>query len=1280
MFRNKRLFIAALIAALIAGLFWSQSRIPALSEKAQMGVRTSFGDIAFEIALPVSESQSLPVRIFRTAVNWGFTNLEGMLFGLLFAAAILTLIANLPSRQFKRPWQNAISGIFIGAPMGVCVNCATPIAFGIYAAGARLETALSSLFASPSLNVIVLTMSFTLLPWEIATAKLAGVLVLLFCVPFLVGRVVNVAKLDAESSLGNGPTLPLPPQISAVADNTREPLVGAFVQTTKIFVLNFLYLARFALPLMVLAGILGAAVIEVIPFEYFGGVKFGLGVLIVAAIVATLLPVPIALDVIVVVSLLASGIDAGIATAMLFALGIFSVYPAAMIARYVSVKLSAIITSCVVLIAVILGLSMHTYFEQKNRAELNEITIGLSSIVIETYRQAVAVCDEVPEHLQMACFTQHVAVFDSFAAKDEVCATRPRGLSVAYCNHVLQRHRTTSSAKAAGDSKLCFDLPEASARTMCSYTVVQELVQKEHDIGRCDDLLETGLVRRCREDYLNVSLLFNPDGSACESLPDKEAEICRVNAAVYRYADTLNFTGCETLDPQAARDHCRYTIASTMIGRNADASGCDQIEAPELATKCRSLPAAWQAMQSQSFEQCATLPVDSLRDTCWLRVADVRIEKILARSIDVARQGTTLLAQQMGQARPAEARGVAPEIDWQGAHNATTGSEQITVEFARYRDKSDQFTGSFRKVSAAEMGIGRSWNFRATDFFEPFIIGKGIASGDFNNDTWPDLVLASEAGVLLYRNIGGQFELVDVEQGELGSANVFAVALVDADNDGLQDIFASAYGGDNYLLINVDGQFEQSQLQKIDGSERLAMSVGFADLDKDGELDIALGNWSSGVEKFFSADDSANVILYRQNGRYRKQRLVGAVGETNTLLLADVDGDNVTDLVAGNDRLVPDMYYLGVGEGESDPLLASDLTIPLTSMFTMSIESADFNNDLYVDIFSTDMTFAPSSRDSYCAAIAGLAERTRCDDLLRAFTVIREKGAASCDTIDSSTVDRNDCYIAFSIAAAKKLQDTQYCEDLGEQSSAMVSLCEHLASASSQSESTDQDRYPLQGQRNTLLLGSAEGFVERAKSFGIESSFWSWNAKSADLDNDGWQDIYVGNGFHFGENFYEVQENVLFRNIGGERFEQVQDVWGLNDPINTPSYTYLDVDLDGDLDIIATGVMASPRAYINELQVGNAVSVVLRDERGNSSSIAAKVSVYYGGAENLQQRKENKLSGGFLSFDNPVLYFGIAEHAIVDRVMVRWPDGEESTISGPLAAGGQYRISRSRQE
>ena len=61
----------------------------------------------------------------------------------------------------------------MGAPLGVCVNCAAPIAKGMYAGGARAESTLSAMVASPTLNVIVLTMLFSILPFYMAVMKIA---------------------------------------------------------------------------------------------------------------------------------------------------------------------------------------------------------------------------------------------------------------------------------------------------------------------------------------------------------------------------------------------------------------------------------------------------------------------------------------------------------------------------------------------------------------------------------------------------------------------------------------------------------------------------------------------------------------------------------------------------------------------------------------------------------------------------------------------------------------------------------------------------------------------------------------------------------------------------------------------------------------------------------------------------------------------------------------------------------------------------------------------------
>ena len=170
---GKRLLLSFLLLIIIALLFWSQSRIPDLNDKAIMGGSILLQDpLSFEAKYPVNPADPAWKRIATTSVNWVFTNMKGMTFGVFFGAAFLCMLRYLPRRSFKNSFSNALLGLFVGAPLGVCVNCAAPIARGLFSGGTRLETSLAAMIASPTFNVIVLTMLFSLLPFYMAIIKI----------------------------------------------------------------------------------------------------------------------------------------------------------------------------------------------------------------------------------------------------------------------------------------------------------------------------------------------------------------------------------------------------------------------------------------------------------------------------------------------------------------------------------------------------------------------------------------------------------------------------------------------------------------------------------------------------------------------------------------------------------------------------------------------------------------------------------------------------------------------------------------------------------------------------------------------------------------------------------------------------------------------------------------------------------------------------------------------------------------------------------------------------
>src|SRR5215475_12597237 len=172
MLRDKRFILGILLTAAVAAVFWGGSRYPALNEKLLMGTATHFSGLAFSTLVEISPDEKPLPRAFYTFINWAYTNRQGMTFGILFGALVMTLLALIDRRRFRSRFANALMGMAFGTPLGVCVNCAAPIGKAIQDAGGSAETSLATMMSSPTLNVIVLTMLFGLFPTYMAVIKI----------------------------------------------------------------------------------------------------------------------------------------------------------------------------------------------------------------------------------------------------------------------------------------------------------------------------------------------------------------------------------------------------------------------------------------------------------------------------------------------------------------------------------------------------------------------------------------------------------------------------------------------------------------------------------------------------------------------------------------------------------------------------------------------------------------------------------------------------------------------------------------------------------------------------------------------------------------------------------------------------------------------------------------------------------------------------------------------------------------------------------------------------
>lgn len=118
---NKREIFAFFVIVAIGVFFWTQSRYPQLNEKADMGSRIYLSEaLSFDVLVPIQASDSIIKKILLTTLNWSNTNKNGMAFGILLGAAVLTFFRLIQNRLISsnNHFLNAFIGMIIGAPLG----------------------------------------------------------------------------------------------------------------------------------------------------------------------------------------------------------------------------------------------------------------------------------------------------------------------------------------------------------------------------------------------------------------------------------------------------------------------------------------------------------------------------------------------------------------------------------------------------------------------------------------------------------------------------------------------------------------------------------------------------------------------------------------------------------------------------------------------------------------------------------------------------------------------------------------------------------------------------------------------------------------------------------------------------------------------------------------------------------------------------------------------------------------------------------------------------------
>jgi hypothetical protein len=238
-------------------------------------------------------------------------------------------------------------------------------------------------------------------------------------------------------------------------------------------------------------------------------------------------------------------------------------------------------------------------------------------------------------------------------------------------------------------------------------------------------------------------------------------------------------------------------------------------------------------------------------------------------------------------------------------------------------------------------------------------------------------------------------------------------------------------------------------------------------------------------------------------------------------------------------------------------------------------------------------------------------------------------------------------------------------------------------------------------QGNNLWMpkaGKSAGMIRyenMANTFGVELGGWSFGGQFADLNNDGFLDLYVATGnvsldrgrsywYDYskiaggnqaiisdaanwpsleGRSLSGYQHKRVWINDGEGRFKEVAQMVGVKDVYDGRSVAMADFENRGALDVVVANQRGPLLLYKNTVAPGKHwIEFDLEGQRSNRSAIGAEVRVFWAGQEQLQQ-----VSGGsgFCSQNERRLHFGLGKATVVDRVEIRWPSGIKQTLTNP---------------
>lgn len=534
--------------------------------------------------------------------------------------------------------------------------------------------------------------------------------------------------------------------------------------------------------------------------------------------------------------------------------------------------------------------------------------------------------------------------------------------------------------------------------------------------------------------------------------------------------------------------------------------------------------------------------------------------------------------------------------------------------------------------------------------FEYMYNGAGVALIDVNNDGLQDIYFSGNmVSGQLYLNRGDlRFENITRSAHVSTSGWSNGVSIIDINQDGFKDIYICRGGPrrtsnkerENLLFINNgDNTFIESAIKYGLADVEYSVQAAFFDYDNDGDLDVYL---------------LSNALVNFNRNTSRPKELTGKAPSVDKLY-----------------RNNGDLTFTDVSQ---------DANI-LIEGFGLGVEICDINQDGWADIYvsndflTDDLIYINQQNGSFENQSGKFLKHQTYNGMGNDLADFNNDGLVDIVVLDMLPEDNK----------RKKL-------------TMMGNNYDEFQTGLSYG-------YQPQYIRNTLQLNNGNGsFSEIGQLAGIEATEWSWSALFADYNNDGLKDLLVTNGYRqditnldfmvYGqkvltmgtpeanrkqrlEALNELEgikvHNYIYKNEGNLQFQDVTNNWGLSTPSYSNGAVYGDLDNDGDLDIVINNIDQEAHIYQNNTinaTTGPGDSNYLRvgflGPDNNREGIGVQVYIKHHGQIQYQYFTPYR---GYLSSVEPFMHFGINNIQAIDSLEILWPDGSYQLMQN--VAGNQ---------